>query len=151
MASRKRIFVYLCLLQAHAVSGHKAQGQTLPWIVLSHLYRTGKKGDLLCLLRDLGWFYTAASRTKTRDGLILDMQFLPLTHIQARRNDVLVEMARLQVIHEATHSRVYGTAATAVADLQRLQAAESALVAAKRVFHQQKRQKLSTSSEAFSV
>ena len=62
----------------------------------------------LCLLRDLRWFYTAVSRTKTRTGLKLEMHALPLEHMQAKRLDVLAEMARLQVLHEETHNLVHG-------------------------------------------
>ena len=120
--------------QAHAVSGHKSQGQTLPQIVLSHLYTRGKDGSEYCLLKDWGWFYTAASRTKTRTGLKLAMKQLPLKHIQKRRHDVLAEVARLQVLHTRTLKLVHGTERTAVADDRRIASAVVALAKAKQAW-----------------
>ena len=106
----------------------------MPNIVLSHLYRSGCKGELLCVLRQLGWFYTAVSRTKTRWGLQLETKKLPLEHMQTRRLDVLAEMARLRVLHAETDMRVHGTPSTAAGDDRRLQAAKAALGEAVRVF-----------------
>lgn len=120
--------------QAHAVSGHKSQGQTLARIVLSHLYAMGVTGEEYCLLRSWGWFYTAVSRTKMGTGLKLAMRQLPLAHMQKRRHDVLAEMARVQVIHEETFVRVHGTPATREADRHRVAAARAALMVAKRAF-----------------
>ena len=51
---------------------------------------------------------------------------LPLQFMQARRLDVLAEMARLRVLHEETHARVHGTARTAAEDRRRLAAAKKA-------------------------
>ena len=127
-------------LQAHAVSGHKAQGQTLPQIVIAHLFSKGVTGDWYCLLKDLGWFYTAASRTKMRTGLSLDLPrhprtnepLLPLDHMQKRRLDVLAEMARLEVLHVQTDVRVAPT--TAEADARRIRKARSTWKAAEKKF-----------------
>ena len=116
------------------MTGHKAQGQTLPQIVLSHLYMMGANRKEYCVLKDWGWFYTAVSRTKTREGLMLAMVKLPLEHIQKRRHDILAEMARLQIIHEETFIRVHGTAATAEADRRRVAAARAALAEARRAW-----------------
>ena len=96
----------LPISQAHAVSGHKAQGQTLEHIIISKLFDVGVRG-LVSMPNDLGWFYTAVSRTKTRSGLTLDLRALPTDHIKTRRLDVLAEMARLQVLHEETRVRVH--------------------------------------------
>ena len=132
------ILLLLLGLQAHAVTGHKAQGQTLPQIVLARLHRKAKQGGLVSLLRALGWFYTAASRTKTRAGLWLQIDELPVDHIQARRYDVLAEMARLQVLHEETRTRLHGMPATAT-DQQRLQQAQAGFAEAQRRFRRSKK------------
>ena len=76
----------LPIIQAHAVSGHKSQGQTLEHIIITKLYDVGIRG-LVSMLNDLGWFYTAVSRTKTRGGLKLDVRALPTEHIKAWRLD----------------------------------------------------------------
>lgn len=138
-AKRFRI-TQLPLIQAHVISGHKSQGQTLLRIVIANIHRLNKQGELYCLLqRFMGWFYTAVSRTKTRAGLKLNIQQLPLEHMQKHRYDVLAEMARLQVLHEHTHTRMHGTAATGDADHIRLTAAQSALIDARRKFRRSKR------------
>ena len=71
----------LPIIQAHAVSGHKSQGQTLEHIIITKLYDVGIRG-LVSMLNDLGWFYTAVSRTKTRGGLKLDVRALTTEHIK---------------------------------------------------------------------
>ena len=81
-----------------------------------------------------GWFYTAASRTKTRDGLVLRIKELPLHLIQESRLDVIAEMARLRLLHEETRTRVHGTPITADADATRLEEARAALNVARRAF-----------------
>ena len=73
-------------------------------------------------------------RTKTREGLRLNVAQLPMEHIQARRHDVLAEMARLQVHHEETHTQVHGTPASADSDRRRLTAARAAAAEARRRF-----------------
>ena len=90
----------LALVQAHAVSGHKAQGQTVERIVISHLHCEGcfKPGELHCLLAKPGG--TAASRTKTRFGLELSVRQLARRHIRLPRAWVLAEMHRLQHLHD---------------------------------------------------
>ena len=65
----------------HAVSGHKAKGQILEDIIISKLFDVGVRG-LVSMLNDLGWFYTAVSRTKTRTGLTLVLRALPTDHIK---------------------------------------------------------------------
>ena len=71
------------------------------------------------------------SRTKMGTGLKLAMRQLLLARMQKRRDDVLAEMARVQVIHEETFIRVHGTRK---ADRHRVAAARAALMVAKRVF-----------------
>jgi hypothetical protein len=129
----------LPLIQARAISGHKSQGQTLAKIVVSHLHRRASTGTIYCLLRALGWFYTAVSRTKARTGLTLETQ-LPLQHMQQTRLDVLAELARLRVLHEETHARLHGTVATAAGDNARLQAAREAHTTARRAHRRHVRQ-----------
>ena len=92
----------LPLIQAHAVTGHKSQGQSLPFIVLAALHGTGSDGRLIWLLRELGWFYTGASRTKTRDGLRIRSDKLPIEHMQHERSQLLKEMRRLEQLHKHT-------------------------------------------------
>ena len=127
----------LPIIQAHAVSGHKSQGQTLEHIIITKLYDVGIRG-LVSMLNDLGWFYTAVSRTKTRGGLKLDVRALPTEHIKAWRLDVLAEMARLQVLHEETRIRVHtaGDQRTDAANRRRLQNARNEAAAAKKAFRQ---------------
>jgi len=108
--TKKFRITQLSMIQAHAVTGHKAQGQSLPSIVLTRLHHTGVMGQLVWHLRSLGWFYTGASRTMTREGLQLETDELPLAHIQAPRHEILHEMERLQVLHERTHARVHSQA-----------------------------------------
>lgn len=108
--------------------------------MIAHLFSKGVTGDWYCLLKDLGWFYTAASRTKMRTGLSLDLPrhprtnepLLPLDHMQKRRLDVLAEMARLEVLHVQTDVRVAPT--TAEADARRIRKARSAWKAAEKKF-----------------
>ena len=108
--------------------------------MIAHLFSKGVTGDWYCLLKDLGWFYTAASRTKMRTGLSLDLPrrprtnepLLPLDHMQKRRLDVLAEMARLELLHVQTDVRVAPT--TAEADARRIRKARSAWKAAEKKF-----------------
>ena len=86
------------------------------------------------MLNNPGWFYTAVSRTKTRDGLVLNSDELPMEHIQGRRHAVLAELARLGVLHEQTRIRVHGTAATTAADKKRLDEAQANLATARQKF-----------------
>ena len=112
------------LVAAHAISGHRSQSQTPPHIRVSHLQRVGRTGEVYWV-RALGrgWFYTAVSRTKTREGLVLRMKELPLELTQERRLDVLAEMARLRVLQEETRIRAHSTPATVESDASRLTAA----------------------------
>ena len=87
-----------------------------------------------CLLRELGWFYTAASRTTTRHNVQLAVQRLPMEHIQTRRFDVLAEMARLRVMHEATRMRTHGSPASVQDDQRRVQQARHQATAAMRAW-----------------
>ena len=118
----------LSLCWCICLGGGAVQGQTLVRIVVSHLQRAGKalgkKYWVKVIRKARGWFYTAVSRTKTRTGLLLQIDELPLQFMAARRLDVLAEMARLRVLHEETHTRVHGTPDTAVQDQRRLAAAE---------------------------
>ena len=86
------------------------------------------------MLNNPGWFYTAVSRTKTRDGLVLNLDELPMEHIQGRRHAVLAELARLGVLHEQTRIRVHGTAATTATDQKRLDEAQANLATARQKF-----------------
>ena len=97
------------------MTGHKAQGQSLASIVLTCLHREGHDGALVWLLRELGWFYTGVSRTRTREGLVLETDHLPLEHIRRRRHHILHEMERLQALHDETHERVHGAPSPAAA------------------------------------
>ena len=78
-----------------------------------------------------GTRHTSPHRTGHRKKPILlrvplQIDELPLQFMQARRLDVLAEMARLRVLHEETHARVHGTARTAAEDQRRLAAAKKA-------------------------
>ena len=86
--------------------------------VCSKLFDVGVRG-LVSMLNDLGWFYTAVSRTKTRNGPTLDLCALPTDHIKTRRLDVLAEMARLQVLHEETRVRVHTVSRSVVSHTAR--------------------------------
>ena len=122
-------------MQAHAISEHKSQGQTLPHIVISHMKRSGANGE--CWVRTgktKGWVYTAVSRTKTRQGLSLHLNELPWDQMKESRLDVLAEMARLRILHEQTRLVVLGTPATAAQDAARVVAAQTAHLAAERAF-----------------
>ena len=97
-------------------------------------------GGWYSVLKSRGWFYTGASRTKTRTGLGLNMPqqppsnkpLLPLDHIKARRLDVLAEMARLKLLHVQTAVRVAPT--TPAADAARIAKARLLLREARRKF-----------------
>mgnify|MGYP007041102455 CR=1 FL=1 len=96
---------------------------------------------LVSMLNDLGWFYTAVSRTKTRSGLMVKSTALPTDHIKTRRLDVLAEMARLQVLHEETQVRVHTAQddQTRAANDKRLQNARAAAVVATAAFKRRRK------------
>ena len=89
------------LIQAHAITGHKAQGQTLRRVVIAGLWRMGKT-KLNSEIRAAGWFYTAASRATKRTALELRTEQIPTDHITMHRSDIADEMARLAVLHAHT-------------------------------------------------
>ena len=106
----------------------------------SKIFDVGVRG-LVSMLNDLGWFYTAVSRTKTRSGLTLDLRALPTDHIKTRRLDVLAEMARLQVLHEETRVRVHTAQddQTRAANDKRLQNVRAAAVVATAAFKRRRK------------
>ena len=130
----------LATAQAHAISGHKSQGQTLEQILIAGLFRISRQtGNMTCLLRGVfwrGWMYTALSRTVSRYGLQLQQHDLPADHIRERRYDVLAEVARLQVLHERTRAFVWGgSGADAAENEARLARAEAAETTARKRFN----------------
>ena len=108
----------LAMVQAHALSGHKAQGATVPQATITGLYKR-KKADWLgerqpglnCTInmKNLGWFYTAMSRVQSRYGLRVEAPFVPTKHICAERTGVNTEMARLAVLHARTKKAISAT------------------------------------------
>ena len=96
------------LVQAHAVTCHKAQGQTLKRIAIQGMFGLTKTGKETCLVHDEQWFYTAISRTTGGSGLRI-IGKIPWEKIKQDPN-VEEEMKRLQKLHEATERRTYGNA-----------------------------------------
>ena len=97
------------LLQAHAITGHKSQGQTISRIVVQGMLAKKKsdcsKKGTSCLIQNLGWFYTAISRTTSSEGLYI-IGKIPYDKLQ-RREDIEAEMTRLRELHDTTKARLY--------------------------------------------
>lgn len=105
------------LVQAHGVSGHKAQGRSADKVTVSDVLSISKSASFPNRRKSNlnlfpGWFYVAVSRCRSLEGLVLMMTELPLDNIQHERLDVLVEMARLELLAARTRHRMLNTHST---------------------------------------
>jgi hypothetical protein len=89
------------LVQAHCITGHKIQGQTLKRVLVSH-FNTDANGKKMSLAP--GWLYVALSRVCRLSSLYLHGE-VELRHGRPRV-DMTYEFARLAVIEEQTKIRV---------------------------------------------
>ena len=120
------------IIQAHAVTGHKAQGMTVAKMVVSNLWNEDAlaKRKTLRISSWAAWFYVALSRCSTLGGITLSDNELPLPprskYLVKQRMDVHYEMARLNVIAVITEARVNGTSDSTAALLKISRAQKSA-------------------------
>ena len=91
------------LLPAHAVTGHKVQGQTLSPAIVAHISKTWQ--DKKVMLKP-GWIYVALSRVHQLESL--NMTELLKPSMFGARVDLRYELARLKVLHCETAMRLYG-------------------------------------------
>ena len=120
------------IIQAHAVTGHKAQGMTVAKMIVSGLWAADaiSKRKRLQISSWPAWFYVALSRCRTLDGVTISDKELPRPprsrYLVKQRRDVHYEMARLNVIAVVTEARVNGTSGSKAASLELSRAQQSA-------------------------
>lgn len=128
------------IIQAHAVTGHKAQGMTVTKMIVSCLWAEDAvtKRKRLQISSWAAWLYVALSRCRTLRGVTISDNELPCPprsrYLVKQRLDVQYEMARLNVINVITEARVNGTSGSRTASLKLARAQQDALAAFEEAF-----------------
>ena len=98
------------LVQAHALTGHKAQGMTIDKLTITRIWKYARKNSKQkspAISSWPAWFYVALSRCKTASGVSLAIDKLPtLAYLCTPQNGIPYALASLQVLHLMTWKRL---------------------------------------------